>query len=59
MEQGDAKWIDHAGRKPSVTVFIDDHRRFLELQEPPTGRKRTRVLRTPPLQSCDLEWGED
>jgi hypothetical protein len=27
--------------QPSVTVIIDDHRRFHELQEPPPGRNRT------------------
>jgi hypothetical protein len=38
--------------QPSVTVIIDDRRRFHELQEAP-GRKRTRVLRTHAVQSCD------
>jgi hypothetical protein len=55
FEQGDAKWSVTLAEQPSVSVIIDDHRRFHELQEPPPGRNRTRLL----LCTCDpsCAWG--
>lgn len=38
FEQGDAKGSVPLAEQPGVTVMIDDHRRFHELQAPAEGR---------------------